>query len=152
MAVEQLDFVLRHLRQLAGEALTDGQLLDLFLKHHDEDAFTTLLRRHGPMVLGVCRRILGNGPDAEDAFQATFLALVRRARELLHALLTKRGFTVSSAALGITLTEATVPAAVPATLGQATLRAALLLTTGKLAAGAVSFQAIQLAGRMAQGL
>jgi len=82
MAVEQLDFVLRHLRQLAGEALTDGQLLDLFLKHHDEGAFTTLLRRHGPMVLGVCRRILGNGPDAEDAFQATFLVLVRRARSL----------------------------------------------------------------------
>lgn len=57
----------------------DVQVLDRFRKQHDEAAFLTLLQRHGPMVLGVCRRVLGNSHDAEDAFQATFLTLVQKA-------------------------------------------------------------------------
>jgi RNA polymerase sigma factor (sigma-70 family) len=75
--------VLRHIRQLAGgpEAAEpgDADLLGRFTAQRDEAAFADLVRRHGPMVLGVCRRILKNAADAEDAFQATFLILVKKA-------------------------------------------------------------------------
>ena len=62
--------------------LSDGQLLDSFVVRHDGAAFETLLRRHGPLVLGVCRRILHDVHDADDAFQATFLLLVRQAASI----------------------------------------------------------------------
>jgi RNA polymerase sigma-70 factor (ECF subfamily) len=57
----------------------DAESLNRYIARRDEDAFEALVRVHGPMVLGVCRRILGNHHDAEDAFQATFLVLAHRA-------------------------------------------------------------------------
>jgi RNA polymerase sigma factor (sigma-70 family) len=79
----QASLVVRHIRGLAGaretDLVTDGQLLESFAAGRDEAAFAELIRRHGPLVLGVCRRILHNAQDAEDAFQATFLQLARKA-------------------------------------------------------------------------
>jgi RNA polymerase sigma factor (sigma-70 family) len=92
MAQEPLRRVIRHLRPLASERdaarLTDGQLLERYLAQHEESAFAALVGRHGPMVSNVCRRVLHNPHDAEEAFQATFLVLARKGasiarRELL---------------------------------------------------------------------
>jgi hypothetical protein len=63
---------------------TDGQLLEAFIAEQDELAFEALVRRHGPMVMGVCQRALGQHEDAEDAFQATFLVLVHKATSRNH--------------------------------------------------------------------
>jgi RNA polymerase sigma factor (sigma-70 family) len=86
MADEQLGTVLRHVRQLAGSLAARGQpdrhLLARFAIGRDEDAFAELMRRHGPLVLAVCRRVLGHAQDAEDAFQATFLVLARKAASI----------------------------------------------------------------------
>jgi RNA polymerase sigma factor (sigma-70 family) len=92
MSENLLQRAIRSIRHAAGRSENarheDGQLLDRFLAERDSTAFAALVRRHGPMVMGVCRRILGDVQDAEDAFQATFLILARKAgalrnRELL---------------------------------------------------------------------
>jgi RNA polymerase sigma factor (sigma-70 family) len=90
MPTSQMNGVIQHLRTLLreGVGLTDGKLLEDYISCRDEAAFAALVRRHGPMVWGVCRRVLRSHHDAEDAFQATFLVLVRKAasitsRELL---------------------------------------------------------------------
>jgi RNA polymerase sigma factor (sigma-70 family) len=78
-----LSDIIGHIRRLALRAdvagLEDRLLLERFLKEHDEEAFQMLVRRHGPMIFAVCRRFLANLQDAEDAFQATLLVLVRKA-------------------------------------------------------------------------
>src|SRR5437016_1128893 len=86
MATSTLEPVLQHIRRLCDGAnadqLVDGQLLERFATKHDQIAFEALLRRHGPLVLGVCRRVLHDSHTADDVFQATFLMLVRKARSL----------------------------------------------------------------------
>jgi RNA polymerase sigma factor (sigma-70 family) len=88
MSTPTLQALLDALRQAAGTAghcaLGDEQLLERWLARRDEAAFEVLLWRHGPMVLGVCRRLLSRPGDAEDAFQATFLTLLRRAASIRH--------------------------------------------------------------------
>src|SRR5262249_47043828 len=62
--------------------LTDQELLEHFVGHRDNASFEILMARHGPMVLNVCRRVLSDANDVEDAFQATFVVLVRKARSI----------------------------------------------------------------------
>jgi RNA polymerase sigma factor (sigma-70 family) len=87
MANSPMSDVIQHLRTAVllrdGAGLTDGQLLEDYLRRHERAALAALIRRHGPMVWGVCRRVLRNDHDAEDAFQATFLVLVRKASSVL---------------------------------------------------------------------
>jgi RNA polymerase sigma factor (sigma-70 family) len=77
---------MRLIRRVADDAglkpPTDAQLVERFTTHGDGAAFEALLHRHGPVVWALCRRVLGDSPDAEDAFQATFLVLVRKGRSM----------------------------------------------------------------------
>src|SRR2546423_13758494 len=83
MMVRPLSALIRRLRRAAGPpgegAPTDGQLLGRWVARRDEAAFELLLWRHGPMVLGTCRRLLRDGDLAEDAFQATWVVLLNKA-------------------------------------------------------------------------
>jgi RNA polymerase sigma factor (sigma-70 family) len=87
MTTGSLNKVIHHLRRAVlvrdGEGMTDGELLEAFLARRDETAFEALVRRHGPMVLNVCRRVVGHVHDAEDAFQAAFLVLARKAASVV---------------------------------------------------------------------
>jgi RNA polymerase sigma factor (sigma-70 family) len=86
MAQARPSSVLRYIRRIAGLAVgadpTDQKLLESFAARRDEEAFAALVRRHGPLVWNVCRRVLNHVQDAEDAFQATFLVLARKAAAL----------------------------------------------------------------------
>src|SRR6516165_6471379 len=74
-----LDMLLRQWHRCVASTLSDGDLVRCYLLHHAEEPFRLLVERHGGMVLGVCRHRLGDPHSAEDAFQATFLLLARRA-------------------------------------------------------------------------
>jgi RNA polymerase sigma factor (sigma-70 family) len=87
MALGRISEIIQHLRRTVsprdGAGLSDGQLLEDYVRNRDETALAALVWRHGAMVWGVCRRILRNCQDAEDAFQATFLVLLRKAASVV---------------------------------------------------------------------
>jgi len=113
--------VIAELRRVVGgpdAAPTDAELLDAYVAAGDPDAFEALVRRHGPMVLGVCRRILHHAQDAEDAFQATFLVLVRKAttiapRGVVGSWLYSVARQTAQKALATNLRRATVEQSLP---------------------------------------
>ena len=122
MAATDFGKVVRQLRGVLARQevarLPDADLWQRYVRQQDEAAFETLMRRHGPMVLGVCRRVLRNEQDAEDAFQATFLVLVRRAASLrspstianwLHGVAYRTALEARSAAARRRAREAAVP-------------------------------------------
>ena len=74
--------ILTRVANLDLEQRTDAELAERFARHRDEAAFEALLKRHGPMVLRLCRRLLRCEHDAEDVFQATFLVFARKAGAL----------------------------------------------------------------------
>jgi hypothetical protein len=80
--------LVRAIRKMAGAERfshdTDAELIHRFVQKRDQEALAILVERHAPMVLGVCRRVLRDANDTEDAFQAVFLVLIRKARRLLR--------------------------------------------------------------------
>ncbi len=85
MASKPLAGVVRYLHRISGSGgfePTDAELVALYAAQHEPAAFEALVRRHASLVLGVCRRVLGAGPDVDDAFQATFLVLARKAHSI----------------------------------------------------------------------
>jgi len=86
MANKSLNGVFQHICKLAAvqsaRQLADHELLKRFAAGNDEAAFTVLVQRHAPMILGVCRRLLGNTHDAEDACQTAFLVLAQKAASI----------------------------------------------------------------------
>ncbi|QEL16019.1 sigma-70 family RNA polymerase sigma factor [Limnoglobus roseus] len=115
---------------------TDGEFLQRFLAQQDEAAFAELVRRHGPMVYGACRRILGGGAEADDAFQATFFVFARKARAIrsahavaswLHSVAVKVAHKarVQAVKRRVRQMAAAKPEAVPPTTPQADLWAVL---------------------------
>src|ERR1043166_6613392 len=86
MATSQTTEFILHLRRAVllweGAGRTDGQLLEDYLSRRNEAALAALVHRHAPMVWGVCRRVISNCHDAEDAFQSTFLVFVRKAASI----------------------------------------------------------------------
>ncbi|HEV3438135.1 MAG TPA: sigma-70 family RNA polymerase sigma factor [Gemmata sp.] len=82
MATKLLSAAVQHIHNMVtdpSQSKDDGQLLAAFLANNDQVAFTTIIRRHGPMVLGICQRFLNDYHAAEDAFQATFILLAQQA-------------------------------------------------------------------------
>src|SRR5262245_24135865 len=84
MSVRSIEVLKRYLRRLCDEAVQteDAVLLNRFVTANDREAFELLIARHGPMVLGTARRLVGNTHDAEDVFQAVFLSLARLAKSI----------------------------------------------------------------------
>ena len=118
--------ILRHVRTFFGPAaaLPDGELLRRYLAGRDETAFAALVSRHGPMVLSVCETVLRHRQDAEDAFQAAFLVLARRADAIrrhdslaswLHGVAHRLALQPRAAAARRHAREATVPPPEPPT-------------------------------------
>src|ERR1700694_4394617 len=95
MARRQLGSVIEFIRATSGARDSDADLLARFVQTGEEAAFTAILQRHGTLVIGVCRRVLGNTADADDAFQATFLILVRKASSI------RKGASVASWLYGV---------------------------------------------------
>ncbi len=128
MDSKPLRTLLDRLRHAAapGDGLSDAELLQRFARRRDEAAFELLVWRHGPMVLGVCRRLLGDAHAAEDAFQATFLVLARKAGGIARGAavgpwLYRVAFRVALRARAVAAKRPTValPADVPAPPGPA---------------------------------
>src|SRR5438067_11305282 len=82
MPTSVIEYLHRAVLLRDGAGLGDGELLGYFIERHDQAALAALVKRHGPMVWGVCRRLLSHH-DAEDAFQATFLVLVKKAASVV---------------------------------------------------------------------